>query len=56
MCNALLRYLKVMEVNIRRSGTLEVYWIKVIGFGLLKMGNEGRTTQNEQQPYSRNLE
>ena len=39
--NALLRYPKTREVNIRRSSTLEVCCIKVIGLGLLKMDKEG---------------
>ena len=29
-----------MEVNIKKYGTPKVYWVKVIGIGLLKTGEE----------------
>ena len=30
-----------MKVHIRRSNTLEVYWIKIISLNLLETGEEG---------------
>ena len=40
-CNALLRCKKAMEINIRRSDTPKVCWVKVIGLSLLKTVKEG---------------
>lgn len=41
--NALLRYSKAIEVNIRRSSTLKVGRVKIIGLGLFKTGNAGNS-------------
>ena len=40
-CDALLRYTKAMEINIRRSNTPKVCWVKIIGLSLLKTVEEG---------------
>ena len=41
MGNAFLRYLKGMEINIRRSDTPKVQWVKIIGLSLVKASEEG---------------
>ena len=41
MGNAFLRYLKAIEINIRRSDTPKVQWVKIIGLNLVKTGEKG---------------
>ena len=51
---AILRYPVTMKVHIRRSNTLEVYWIKIISLNLLETGKEGSDLNQRDQEWWQN--